>query len=140
MISHHQVVNGLLLTSGRVLLARRSVDRRIYPDCWSFPGGHIEAGESLEQALVRELEEELGVTPGRFRLLREIEDTPDPTTKYTFHMFVVTEWVGQPTIRDNEHSALKWLPIGEASRLGGFALDQYVPLLRSLDVGDDPEI
>src|SRR5437667_5927330 len=52
------IVNGLLLRNGAVLLARRSAGRQAYPNRWSFPGGHVEAGESLDDALIRELREE----------------------------------------------------------------------------------
>src|SRR5436309_1462601 len=60
------IVNGLLLRNGTVLLARRSAGRQAYPNRWSFPGGHVEAGESLDDALIRELREEIGVTPLSF--------------------------------------------------------------------------
>jgi mutator protein MutT len=57
----HQVVAGLLVRQGRVLLCHRSPDRAWYPDVWDFPGGHVEAGETAPDALVREVREEVGV-------------------------------------------------------------------------------
>ena len=57
------IVNAVLLKRRNVLLARRSPTRRAYADRWSFPGGHVETGENLEQALRRELREEIGVAP-----------------------------------------------------------------------------
>jgi 8-oxo-dGTP diphosphatase len=55
------VVAGLITSvDGRVLLAQRRADQRL-PLKWEFPGGKIEPGESPEQALARELAEELGV-------------------------------------------------------------------------------
>ena len=56
------IVNGLLIKGQKVLVAHRSEDRRSYPDTWSFPGGHVEEGETFEKALVRELAEEVGVS------------------------------------------------------------------------------
>ena len=45
---------------GRVFVQRRSPDRRLFPNCWDVVGGHIEPGESVEDALRREVNEETG--------------------------------------------------------------------------------
>ncbi len=48
--------------AGRILLTRRRSDQPL-PDKWEFPGGKMEPGESPEEALMRELQEEIGVRP-----------------------------------------------------------------------------
>ena len=55
------VAAAIIISKGKVLLARR---RRgdSHEGCWEFPGGAVEAGETVEECLVRELKEELGVT------------------------------------------------------------------------------
>lgn len=58
----HLVAAGLLRRGGRGLLLHRAPTRRWYPDCWDLPGGHVEGGETPDEALHRELLEELGVT------------------------------------------------------------------------------
>jgi mutator protein MutT len=85
------IVNAVFLRCGTVLLAKRSSERRIYPNRWSFPGGHVEPGESLHDALVRELGEEVGVRPLSFEKVGVIEE-PDPQANgdVTYHMFAVT--------------------------------------------------
>jgi 8-oxo-dGTP diphosphatase len=55
------VVAALIEQGGRILLSRRRPDQSL-PDCWEFPGGKVEPGESPDAALVREIEEELGCT------------------------------------------------------------------------------
>ena len=65
----HRVAMALLVADGRVLLAHRHPLRQHYPDCWDGVGGHIEAGESPEEALVRECREEIGVTVTLWRPL-----------------------------------------------------------------------
>lgn len=51
------IVNGLSIRHGRVLMARRSPLRPRYPGSWSFPGGQVEACETFGAALLRELRE-----------------------------------------------------------------------------------
>ncbi len=55
-----EVVCGVFVRDGRLLIVQRKPGGR-HGGCWEFPGGKIEAGESVEQSLVRELDEELGV-------------------------------------------------------------------------------
>ncbi len=55
-----QVVAAIIEREGRILICRRSRNQS-HALKWEFPGGKVEAGESLQQALARELEEELGV-------------------------------------------------------------------------------
>ena len=63
-------VAGAMLSSGQVLLVRRSPQRRRYPDVWDLFGGHVEAGESLEEAL-RPYDKQTSVQVGsRGRALR----------------------------------------------------------------------
>jgi mutator protein MutT len=50
----------LVNTENKVLLQLRSKDDHLYPDCWTLPGGKVEEGESLKQAIGREVREELG--------------------------------------------------------------------------------
>jgi 8-oxo-dGTP diphosphatase len=45
---------------GRIFIQRRSPDRRLFPNTWDIVGGHVEPGESLEEALHREVQEETG--------------------------------------------------------------------------------
>jgi 8-oxo-dGTP diphosphatase len=125
-----EIVNGVLVRKRQILLARRSPARRAYAGRWSFPGGHVEAGESLDEALCRELREELGVVPVTYSALSPITDPHSGSTVY--HMYAVTNWSGEPAIRDEEHSELRWLRPAAAALLDELALDAYRPMFARL--------
>ena len=102
----------------RVLLGRRSPDRQFYPNVWDLIGGHCEDAESPEQTLVRELDEELGITPTEFREMAVLNE-PDESAHgaYDYHVYLVTSWRGQLTNRQpEEHAALAWFTAAEALR------------------------
>lgn len=94
-----------LIRGGRLLLAHRHPERRWYPDCWDLVGGHLEPGESPEQAARRECREEIDVDVSE---LLPLEVTfEDPAVKA--HAFLVTSWRGEPrNAAPDEHDALRW--------------------------------
>jgi 8-oxo-dGTP diphosphatase len=124
------IVNAVLLRGDEVLLAKRSQTRKAYASRWSFPGGHVEEGEDFEQALHRELQEEVGIVPVTFRHLTRITDQASPAT--TYHMYAITEWTGEPEIRDLEHTELRWFELPAALSIGDLALEDYRPMLAEL--------
>ncbi|MPZ29501.1 MAG: NUDIX domain-containing protein [Rhodospirillales bacterium] len=127
------IVNALLIKGSMILLARRSPHRQAYPGLWSFPGGHVEDGESLADALDRELREEVGIVPTSRRFLRSIADPNRAGLEpVTYHMYAVTGWQGEPAILDKEHSELRWFDRAAAISLADLALDEYRPLLLDL--------
>lgn len=80
--------------SGCVLLARRPLDKH-QGGLWEFPGGKVEAGESVEQALARELDEELGIRVTHARPLIQIShDYPDK--QVLLDVWLVEAFEGQP--------------------------------------------
>lgn len=124
----------LLVQDGRVLLGHRSPDRSYYPDVWDLLGGHAMPGESPEDALVREVEEEIGCVPTEFRLL-EVGKEPNPEAHGPgeFHIFLVTAWSGnEPRIANAEHDELRWFHPSEARCLR-LADPAYVGLLSSVE-------
>ena len=111
----HRVVAGLLRRGDRVLLCHRAAGRRWYPDAWDLPGGHVEDGETPEQALVRELREELGV---------EVATPLGPPSAhvreadFTLSVWVVERWSGEPAnLAPAEHDAVEWVGPDRAAGL-----------------------
>jgi 8-oxo-dGTP diphosphatase len=126
------IAAGLLCQNGRFLLGKRSAHRLAFPGVWDLPGGHVEACETAEQALVRELREELGVTATSWQeldTLREPAANGEPDT-LNLHIFAVSNWEGEPSnILPEEHDEIAWFTAEEASKLT-LALDAYPILFR----------
>lgn len=124
---HHEVVAALIIQSNRILLGRRAEQRVFYPGVWDLFGGHVEPGEPPEHTLVRELHEELGITPTKWKFLETLiaslpdqgEGTADqPANSLTAHLYLVTAWTGTPTNRQpEEHSAIGWFTLAQATQL-----------------------
>lgn len=101
-------VAGVLISDGRVLLTKRASHLRFYPDIWDLPGGHIEEGESLEDALRRELLEELQVEIQSCRLMDSILH-PDPVEPIEVMVFLVSSWKGRPlSAEPDKHTEIGW--------------------------------
>ncbi|TCR70179.1 NUDIX hydrolase [Bosea sp. BK604] len=105
---------------GKVLLATRT--KPPADQLWSLPGGKVEAGETLEQAALRELDEEVGVQARIIGFNRHVEIFGRDSAGAVTHHFVVAsfvgEWLsGEPTVGP-EAGAVKWV---DPRRLGGLA-------------------
>jgi 8-oxo-dGTP diphosphatase len=119
----HEVVAALIIQSQRILLGQRAADRAFYPGVWDVFGGHMEPGEGQHQTLVRELQEELGITPTQGVYLQTIHLSPpaspdQPADQVIIHLYAVTAWEGTPINRQpHEHSVIGWFSLEEASQL-----------------------
>ncbi len=106
------VAAGILMDAdGRLLITDRSRADAMQ-QYWEFPGGKLATGESAEEALGRELAEELGIAVRSFDHLCSLEH--DYTeTRVAIDFFLVREWRGAPT--GIEGQALQWLKPSEIS-------------------------
>ncbi len=113
---------------GRVLIAQRPAGKAM-AGLWEFPGGKVQAGETPERALVRELKEELGIDTsesclGAFTFASH--------AYADFHLlmplYLCRKWLGTPVAR--EHRALKWV---RPNQLADYAMPPAdVPLVAML--------
>ena len=114
----HEVVAALIIQSQMILLGRRSARRAFYPGVWDVFGGHVEPGEQHQQTLIRELQEELGITPTKWRFLETINTSLPSSDELTLYLYLVTQWTGTPAnLQLDEHSAIGWFSLVEATQL-----------------------
>lgn len=119
----HEVVVAMLIQSGRILLGKRSAARQFFPDVWDLFGGHVEQGEEREQALVRELQEELDITPSEWTFVETFRQplpaqAGEPPDELIAHVYLVHAWTGTPVNRQlEEHSQVAWLTLAQAVAL-----------------------
>lgn len=94
---------------GRFLLTSRP-EGKVYAGHWEFPGGKLEAGETVEQALRRELHEELGITIGAAHPWK-VELMDYPHARVRLHFCKVYDWQGAFEMRERQQMAWQALPV-----------------------------
>jgi 8-oxo-dGTP diphosphatase len=108
---------------GRFLLTSRP-EGKVYAGYWEFPGGKFEPGEHLDQALRRELHEELGITIGAVHPWQvEVFDYPHALVR--LHFCKVFDWQGVFEMREGQQMAWASLPVTVTPVLPG-----TLPVLR----------
>lgn len=110
-------VGVLIDTQGRFLLTSRPPGK-VYEGYWEFPGGKLEAGETVAEALRRELQEEIGVTIGAVHAWREkLVDYPHALVR--LHFCKVFDWKGQLHMHEGQTFAWQTLPVNVEPVLPG---------------------
>jgi 8-oxo-dGTP diphosphatase len=102
-------VGVLIDAQERFLLTSRPLGK-VYAHYWEFPGGKLESGESVEQALRRELHEELGIVIGAVQHWKvEIVDYPHALVR--LHFCKVRDWQGEFEMREAQSMSWQQLPV-----------------------------
>lgn len=94
----------------KVLLGQRSKNESHAAGYWAAIGGGVEPGESFEQAIIREVKEEIGVD---VRVVQKLESFPATENTCMLHWFHVEIISGTPRICDEEHDELRWFKPSE---------------------------
>ena len=118
-------VGVLTRPQGDFLLTSRPAGK-VYAGYWEFPGGKLEAGETVEQALARELQEEIGITVQSVERWKvEMVDYPHALVRLNFCK--VMRWTGELQMREAQTFAWQTLPVQVTPVLPG-----TVPVLQWL--------
>ena len=133
------------VTTGCVLVQHR-LPKATNPWCGlTFPGGHVEAGESITTSTVREIREETGLTVSNLRMCGVVEwEVPEkpkntvwqdniPNSKYIVFMFRTSTFTGE--LRSSAEGRMEWMTLDEM-RNGGLAshMEEYIKVLTEDDV------
>jgi 8-oxo-dGTP diphosphatase len=111
------VAVGVLMQGEAFLLTSRP-EGKVYAGYWEFPGGKLEAGETVEQALRRELQEELGITIGAAQAWKtQMVDYPHALVR--LHFCKVWDWQGELQMREAQSHAWQTLPVAVTPVLPG---------------------
>jgi 8-oxo-dGTP diphosphatase len=100
-----EVTAGIILKEDKILIAKRGLDKK-FRGRWEFPGGKLEPGESLQDCIKRELEEELNISIKNQEYFITNEHEYD-NFKVKIHSFLIREYNGEIIL--NEHEELKWI-------------------------------
>ena len=123
-----EVVAAIITQDGKVLCVQRGEHAKDYISLkWEFPGGKVELGENREEALVREIKEELATEIHELQFLMTVEHSY-PDFHLTMHAYSCTLKTGEITLQ--EHVDMKWLTPEELNQLDWAEAD--LPVVESL--------
>ena len=105
-----EVVAAIIKKQDKIFITRRSYGE--FADMWEFPGGKIELGESREEALIREVKEELELDINNLEYLTTV-DYDYPNFHLTMHCFICEICGGELVL--NAHNDAKWVSLVELS-------------------------
>jgi 8-oxo-dGTP diphosphatase len=130
-----RVAAGILSRDGRILICRRT-GQDAFAGKWEFPGGKLRKGESPEEALVRELEEELDILVAGESLqwIETVRHTYANGPRVELHFFGVLRFEGEPVNRC--FGAMEWVPPSRMEEFDFLEADR--PLVRRLAAGGLP--
>jgi mutator protein MutT len=112
-----------IIASGRRLLVARRREGTHLAGTWEFPGGRARHGESLEDALRREIEEEIGITFGQ-ALLIHVKEHAYPERTVLLHFYLCLDPRGEPEGREGQE--IRWASADEILSLGAPAANREV--------------
>lgn len=120
------------LENGKVVLQYRSPEKNHWSG-YAFPGGHIEEGESLVESVIREIEEETGLTIMNPHLIAVKNWQLEDGIRYIVFCYKTTEFTGQ--LRSSDEGEVSWVEKDQLEKL-----DLSYDMLPLLEVMEDPDL
>lgn len=111
-------VDGVIIEKGKILFVRRNIEP--FKEYWVLPGGHVEYGERVEDALVREMKEELGVSVRIKKLIGVYSDPKRDPRGHTVTAAYLIERERGEIILDFEASEFKFVSLNRLPQNIGF--------------------
>ncbi|EMH4162562.1 nucleoside triphosphatase NudI [Pluralibacter gergoviae] len=112
------IVCPIIQNNGAYLLCKMADNRGVFPGQWALPGGSMEPGETLHQALAREIAEELGdnlkithTAPWKFRDDTRVKTYPDGTTEEIYMIYLLFDCIcaNREITFNDEFQAVAWV-------------------------------
>lgn len=122
MTLFYGAAHALIKNSGRYLVTRRSAVDDYMPLKWDIPGGTVDAGETLEDALIREVYEETKLKVEVHRLLYAYTNLATLPERQTFQTVYLCQYLGGEIELDPlDHDQFAWVPKADIDRLDAMA-------------------
>lgn len=107
-----KIIGNENMSEDRVYVQKRSANRELFPDCWDILGGHVDAGESLETALAREIKEESGwelATIVKHLKTVHWQNAENETIREFVFLVTVNGDLDKPELETDKFSEYRWL-------------------------------
>lgn len=115
------VVAGIIVKDGKILAVERGHGK--FKGSWEFPGGKVEEGETPEQALARELKEELDIEVQDFKFVQTVSNSIVPNFIISFFVCQMKE---NSTVKLIEHLDSKWVSKNELDSVDWLLTDRMI--------------
>jgi 8-oxo-dGTP diphosphatase len=126
------VVAALIHLDGRLLICQRRADDPSHPLKWEFPGGKVKSDENHEEALIRELQEELGIQALELEFICSYPFQYPEKEALELHFFLVNEFLG--LVKNKQFAKLQWINPQDIKKFDWLAGDE--PIVQKIHNGD----